>query len=297
MSTFSLFSLRETLSAVNSKEEHYFAFLAWIDDKTSKLVYTTLESKERIPVLDKLSIYINCRLEFFAFDTTISVMLRVLLLGFTILAMSTIAISREMRNNGHAKKGKRQSQPTALIVLSNGVEELEYISIFDVLNRASFKVTTATPQDGLTIAAMFGTKLQVDLPLADALQAGPYDAIVLPGGGKNAQTLGKSQLLISALKDQKANGRLVAAICASPALVLAPNGILDEGQPWTSYPGMGNGADWTDQTVVVNKNIITSQGPATGVDFALKIVAAISGEAAATRVGSGVLFDKYSKGR
>ena len=118
-----------------------------------------------------------------------------------------------------------------------------------------------------------------------------FDLIALPGGLPGAENLRDCSVLIKMLKDQKQAGRLYAAICASPAVVLAPHGLLD-GKKATCYPTCSD--ELPDQTqakqrVVVDGNCITSQGPGTALEFSIELIRQLSGDAAAQQVAEAML--------
>lgn len=211
-----------------------------------------------------------------------------------ILAKVTRQKSQQHRKTTSARHSRKQGGPSALIVCADGVEDIEFATIYDTLSRGGFQVVIATPQDELIVQTMLGINFHAEKPLAEALQE-EYDVIALPGGVGNAKTLAESSELIAALKKQKEAQKIVAAICASPALVLKPNGILSPGETWTSYPGMGKGADWVDDTVVVTGTVITSQGPATAAEFALKILELTVGAEKSEGVAQQLLANKYAK--
>src|SRR5690554_2065142 len=120
-----------------------------------------------------------------------------------------------------------------------------------------------------------------------------FDAIVLHGGMPGATHISECTALVSMLKEQQSRGELVAAICASPAVVLAKHGML-EGRRAVAYPGFEEGltdagAELVVENVVHDGNIITSRGPATAMEFALYLVQVLVGEAKAAEVKAGLL--------
>jgi len=157
-----------------------------------------------------------------------------------------------------------------LVAIADGTEELEAVTIIDVLRRAEADVTVASVDD-MQITASRGVKLVADAVISDCFGT-VYDLIVLPGGMPGAEHLRDSKELIDMLKTQAASGRLYAAICASPAVVLKPHGLL-ENKKATCYPSLLSDLDNAEQEkVVVDGNCITSQGPGTALEFALKLV-------------------------
>ncbi|MHC5156244.1 MAG: DJ-1 family glyoxalase III [Planctomycetota bacterium] len=126
---------------------------------------------------------------------------------------------------------------TAFIPIADGTEELEAVTIIDVLRRADIQVTVASVGP-LQITASRGVKLVADC-LIDDCKDHIFDLIVLPGGLPGAEQLRDCGSLIQMLQTQKEAGRLYAAICASPAVVLAPYDLLD-GKRATCYPSFAD---------------------------------------------------------
>lgn len=167
---------------------------------------------------------------------------------------------------------------SVLIPLAQGCEELEAVTVIDLLRRAEIKVTTASLDDK-PITASRGTVLIADTSLDNALQ-NDYDVVVLPGGLPGADHLRDDQRIVSLLQKMAAKGKITAAICAAPK-VLAKSGLL-ENKRATAYPGTLETLDLTSTTiesspVVVDGNVVTSKGPGTAMDFALELIEIISG--------------------
>ncbi len=176
-----------------------------------------------------------------------------------------------------------------LVPIADGAEEIEAVCLIDTLRRAGAEVTVASV-DKLQVTASRGVKLVADALIADCT-AQTYDCIALPGGMPGAEHLRDSVELIEMLKKQRAAGRLYAAICASPAVALHPHGLL-EGVKATCYPGFRNKLDRahaSDERVVVDGNCVTSQGPGTAIEFALKLVELLFGPTKAKEVGDPML--------
>ncbi len=162
-------------------------------------------------------------------------------------------------------------QKTVLVPIADGIEEIETMCIVDVLRRAGAEVTIASVTDDLQITAAHEVKILADKFLADCINE-TYDLIALPGGMPGAENLRDSYELLAMLKEQRQENRLYAAICASPVFVLHYHGLL-QGVRATCYPSLLDQLDNKDQSrVVVDGNCITSQGPGTALEFALKLV-------------------------
>ena len=178
---------------------------------------------------------------------------------------------------------------TVLIPIADGTEELEAVTIIDVLRRADAQVTVASVAS-LQVTASRGVKIDADCLIADCTDK-TFDLIVLPGGLPGAEHLRDCPPLIDMLKSQSQAGRLYAAICASPAVALAPHGLLDDKQA-TCYPSCADALpDQTqaDRPVVVDGNCITSQGPGTALEFSIELARLLFGDAKAKQVAEAML--------
>lgn len=166
---------------------------------------------------------------------------------------------------------------TAWVVLAEGFEEIEALAPVDILRRAGVRVTI-TGVGAARVKSSRGIEVQTDKLLEDC--EGLPDVIVLPGGAPGADNLAKSQFLGVLLKKMNASGKLIAAICAAPAAVLAPLGILD-GKKATCYPGCENNfrpqTRYCQDPVVKDGNVLTSRGPGTAIEFSLVIVTELAG--------------------
>ena len=161
---------------------------------------------------------------------------------------------------------------TAIVVLAEGFEEIEAVAPVDILRRAGVRVTVVGASSK-NVKSSRGLWVQTDRLLAE--EKGLPDAVILPGGLPGATNLAKAAGLAAFLKKMNEAGKLIAAICATPAVVLAPLGILD-GKKATCYPGCE--CDFSLKTVhskervVKDGNLLTSQGPGTALEFSLEIV-------------------------
>ena len=174
---------------------------------------------------------------------------------------------------------QKGSVPRVLVPLAQGCEELEAVTIIDLLRRAGIEVTSAGLDAG-SVTASRGVTLIPDTDLESALKS-DYDMIVLPGGLPGADHLDDDERIRSVLKKMANNGKYTAAICAAPK-VLANAGVL-AGKTATSYPGFLDNLDLSDTTlsneaVVRDGKVITSRGPGTAIDFALELIEVLSGK-------------------
>ena len=173
-----------------------------------------------------------------------------------------------------------------LVPIANGSEEIEAVCIIDILRRAGAEVTVASVHD-LQITASRGLRIVADKLLKEC-ENETYDLIALPGGIPGAEHLRDTPQLIEMLKKQRDQGRIFAAICASPAVVFQPHGLLENRQA-TSHPAFVDRLDnreAADLRVVVDGPCITSRGPGTAIEFALKLVQALCGTEKMQEVGS-----------
>lgn len=178
-----------------------------------------------------------------------------------------------------------------LVPLAEGFEELEAVTIIDILRRAGIEVVVASLA-GSTVTGSHGIRLAADTPLA-ALVEQDFDMIALPGGMPGAEHLKNDPRIAEFVRRLHAHGRPVAAICAAP-MVLAAAGVL-EGRRATSYPGFLAGTAATEVTgdaVVVDRNVITSRGPGTALDFALALVEELMGRPARQAIESRLERDR-----
>ena len=184
---------------------------------------------------------------------------------------------------------------SALVCLAPGSEETEAVTTIDLLVRAGIKVTTASvASDGnLIITCSRGVKLVADAPLVEVAD-GDYDVIVLPGGIKGAECFRDSPLLVETVRQFHHSGRIVAAICAAAATVLVPHNIFPIDN-MTGFPTLKDKIpeeQWVDKRMVWDPrvNLLTSQGPGTSIDFALKIIELLVGRAKAYEVASSLVM-------
>ena len=168
--------------------------------------------------------------------------------------------------------------PKVLIPLAQGCEELEAVTVVDLMRRAGIDVVTAGLDDKPVVASR-GVLLIPDVLLDDVLGQ-EFDMIVLPGGLPGADYLDNDPRITELLRRHADNEKHVAAICAAPK-VLVSAGLLD-GKRATSYPGVIDAMDLPstsvlEDPVVVDGKIVTSRGPGTAMDFALTLIEQLLG--------------------
>lgn len=177
-----------------------------------------------------------------------------------------------------------------LVPLAQGCEELEAVTIIDLLVRGGIEVVTVSLDNERVITASRGVQLLAKTTL-DAVLGETFDLVVLPGGLPGADYLQQDARLIQLLQATVAQGGYVAAICAAPK-VLVTAGLLNHRRA-TSYPGVidrtpAEGMIYLNQPVVVDDRIITSKGPGTAMDFALTLVEMLKGAVVRQQVEQGL---------
>jgi len=165
-----------------------------------------------------------------------------------------------------------------LIPLAQGCEELEAVTLIDLLRRADITVITAGLDDK-AVTCSRKTVIIPDTTLNQILDE-QFDLIVLPGGLPGADNLRDDERIIQLIKKQSDNNKMVAAICAAPK-VLAKAGLL-KNKIVTSFPNVLSSLNLddtriTDESIVEDGNILTSRGPGTAMDFALHLIELLSG--------------------
>eukprot|EP00088_Acartia_fossae_P029469 TRINITY_DN3033_c0_g1_i5.p1 TRINITY_DN3033_c0_g1~~TRINITY_DN3033_c0_g1_i5.p1 ORF type:complete len:182 (+),score=61.63 TRINITY_DN3033_c0_g1_i5:57-602(+) len=179
---------------------------------------------------------------------------------------------------------------SALVLLATGAEEMETVITVDVLRRGGVQVTVAGLESADPVKCSRDVMIVPDKSLDDAA-GDSYDVIILPGGAGGAKALAASDKVKSLLEAQDAAGKLIAAICAAPTALQAHG--IGKGKSVTSYPAFKEALsadyNYTESMVEVDGNLITSRGPGTAVDFALKIVNKLKGEETAIKIGEAML--------
>lgn len=181
---------------------------------------------------------------------------------------------------------------TAYVFLAAGFEEIEALTVIDVMRRAGMEVLTVSITSALQVRGAHGVTVNADVLFDNTLFDNP-DWLVLPGGMPGATNLFEFGPLQGLLKNQaeSKNGR-IAAICAAPAVVLGQLGLL-KGEEATCYPGFENlleGATLIDAPVVVSNKFVLGNGPANALPWALTLVMEALGREASAKVASGMLY-------
>jgi protein deglycase len=175
-----------------------------------------------------------------------------------------------------------------LVPIAPGFEEIEAVTVIDILRRAGVEVTVAGTVSG-EIAGRSRIKLMPDV-LLEAAAAREFDMIVLPGGSEGAENLKKDPRVKQILRDTAARGHYLTAICAAPT-VLSAAGLLD-GKKVTSHPSVKGDLSetkYSDDRVVTDGRIITSRSPGTAMEFAMKLVEVLENRSKMEEVNKSVL--------
>lgn len=160
------------------------------------------------------------------------------------------------------------------LFIENGSEELELIAPLDVMRRANLEVDVISANNEDFITSAHNVKIMADKKIEEINNILDYDAIVIPGGMPGSTLLRDNKKIIEFYQTMYNSGKLVAAICAAP-IVLSAAGITDDKEV-TSYPGFDKEINYknynSDKAVVIDKNVITAQGPAVAILFGYEIV-------------------------
>ena len=180
---------------------------------------------------------------------------------------------------------------TALVLMAPGFEEIEALSVVDVLRRGGVKTTMASISGALDVAGAHSIVVKADALLGDVKEA-DFDALILPGGGQGTENLKASGEVIELLQRQKGAGRLICAICAAPT-VLVEAGVLDPGQHVTCYPTCVMQLDRRSANVpvVVDSGVVTGQAPGSALLFSLVVLQTLIGESMARKVAREMVTD------
>ncbi|MBR1388024.1 MAG: DJ-1/PfpI family protein [Prevotella sp.] len=179
------------------------------------------------------------------------------------------------------------------VFLADGFEDVEALIPIDVLRRGGVEVVTVSTTEFPLVESAHGVNIEADIQF----EQGDYsdaDLLMLPGGMPGASNLFEHEGVCKAVADQAAAGKKVSAICAAPAVVLAPLGIL-EGKKATCYPGFekaltGAGATYTGDLVTVDGNITTGEGPAAAFPYAYELLTQLVNKQTSDQIAEGMRF-------
>lgn len=176
------------------------------------------------------------------------------------------------------------------IFMADGCEEIEGLTVVDIVRRAGIDIATISISDKKEVAGAHGITFLADAK-KDEVDFSTLDGIVLPGGMPGTINLGADETVDKVIREFAAGGKLVAAICAAPS-VLGQAGLLN-GKHATSYPGFEpklTGAVTSEDPVVQDGNVITSRGMGTAIAFALEIVSYFTDKKTADKLAESIIY-------
>lgn len=174
----------------------------------------------------------------------------------------------------------------AYIFLANGHEEVEALMVVDLLRRAGIQISTVSITGSKMVTSSHNVTYEADL-LFSEVEGTMADLVVLPGGLPGTTNLLEFKPLMDMVSAHHEAGRLVAAICAAPS-ILAELGICKRG---TSYPGFGTKiADYVEEPVVVDGNVITGRGLGAAIDFGLTLIELLEDEQKAKAISAAIMY-------
>ena len=184
------------------------------------------------------------------------------------------------------------SAQAVLVPLAPGFEEIEAVTLIDVLRRGGLDVTVAGLENA-PIQGAHGITVVPDLPLSE-VKAADFEMIVLPGGLPGAANLRDDPLVQKTLRAMGEAGKYTCAICAAP-IALMSSGV-GKGHTLTSYPGfekdLDGAADVRSDRVVIDRKVVTSRGPGTAIEFALTLVGLLVSEEKVAQLQDELIFER-----
>lgn len=177
------------------------------------------------------------------------------------------------------------------VFLADGFEDVEALIPVDVWRRGGLDVVTVSTTEFPLVRSAHGVNIEADM-MFEQCDFADADLLFLPGGMPGASNLYGHEGVCKAIADQHAAGKKVAAICASPAVVLAPLGILD-GKRATCYPGFEHAlmqATYTGELITVDGNVTTGEGPAAAFPFAYELLAQLKDKQTSDQIAEGMRF-------
>jgi len=179
-----------------------------------------------------------------------------------------------------------------LVMLANGFEEVEALTVVDYLRRTGIEVKMVSTEKDLEVEGAHGIKVIGDVMIDNIKDPLNYRGIFIPGGLPGATNLRDDSRVTDLVRTLADGGKMIASICAGP-IVLSDAGVID-GKKVTSYPGYARelvGALYKEDLVVRDGNILTSRGPATAVYLAMEIIRYLQGEEKLRELRKAILLD------
>ena len=176
------------------------------------------------------------------------------------------------------------------VFLADGFEEIEGLTVVDLLRRAEIEVTTVSITGSLTVHGAHGIDVMAD-KLFEEMKFDNQDMLVLPGGMPGTLNLGAHEGVKAELEKACEEGKFLAAICAAPS-VLGKYGFLN-GRKATSYPGFEPqlvGAEYVYDQVAIDGNVITSRGMGTAIPFSLALIEVLLDAETAQKIGKAIIY-------
>jgi len=185
----------------------------------------------------------------------------------------------------------------AIVLLAEGFEDVEAVTPVDYLRRAGIAVTIAAIGDTLSVKGSRGITVIADATLGELIaeqktDSSLWDAVIIPGGMPGAANIIGSPEAAALIADMASAGKFACAICAAPAIVLAPLGLLD-GKRFCCYPGMEDkvpAGKRTEDRVTIDGTIVTSRSAGTAGEFAIAIINQLLGESEGNKIAQAVLL-------
>ena len=205
---------------------------------------------------------------------------------------SRILEERKVLHETGKKEREEKIMANVYVFTADGFEEIEGLTVVDLMRRAGAQVQMVSISDGLAVKGSHGIEIKADTFFED-VDFGQADLLVLPGGMPGTLHLGEHQGLTKLLTETAAQGKRVAAICAAPS-VLGGLGLL-KGKRAVCYPGFEDkltGAQVGTEEVVTDGHITTSRGLGTAIAFALELVTLLKGNEEAERLARSVVYTK-----
>jgi len=179
---------------------------------------------------------------------------------------------------------------TAIVFLAEGFEEIEAITVVDLLRRGNIEVDIISITNNKFVTGRTNITIVADYNIDEKEMCG-YDALILPGGMPGTKNLIENKIVCDTILKFNDKKKLISAICAAP-IVFGKLGVL-EGKKACCYPGFENellGAKVSNGNVCVDGNIITSKGIGTAIEFALSIIGYLEGKSVSERVSKSIIY-------
>lgn len=180
---------------------------------------------------------------------------------------------------------------TVLVLIASGIEEMEAVTVCDILRRGGLNVIVAGESEIIT--ASRGLKLLPDVTFEHIAEDEEYLAIILPGGSRAADTFCNHPHIEKILRAHMSRNSIIGAMCASPS-VFAAYDLLPQGTVMTSHPGvrhlLESRYEYVEERIVINESVITCQGAGCSIDFALNLLSMLAGQEMSEQVAKDICY-------